>query len=297
VNIWVLSQLESSPGTQRFLDAARRAGHTAERLHPLDLDWSVDSSGDLGTWHRGEARSLPDLVFTRMGATSPAAALNALLQLQALGLPVINDPRALWLTRDKVRCSLTLARAGLAVPRMVVPGRHSKAGWIEEQLGPPPWVVKRAEGSKGEAVFLIHDENELSEHTTAATLAETPLLVQRFIKESSGVDLRVLVAGGQVLGAMRRRSSTGDFRSNLHQGGHGEPARVSTEVERVALRAVEALGLGVAGVDLLESDAGPLLIEVNGSPGFAGIEDATGEDLAGEVVTYLERCLAGHSQT
>jgi ribosomal protein S6--L-glutamate ligase len=288
MNIWVLSHLQASPGNQRFLDAAHRAGHSAERVHPLDLDLLVSTGSELGIRYRGASKDLPDLAFTRLGATSPPASLNALLQLQALGIPVINDPRALWLTRDKVRCSLTLARAGLKIPRMIVPGRDFKLDYIEEQLGPPPWVVKLAEGCKGQAVFLVKDETELRRHTDAAAETEVPLLVQRFVAESSGVDLRVLVAGDSVLGAMRRRSSTGDFRSNLHQGGTGEPAEVSPAVERLALSAVATLGLGVAGVDVLESNQGPLLIEVNGSPGLAGIEDAAQTDIGGAVVAYLE---------
>ncbi|MCA9002655.1 MAG: RimK family alpha-L-glutamate ligase, partial [Planctomycetes bacterium] len=260
-------------------------------LHPLDLDWAVGLPGPGRAWHRGEARDLPDLVFTRMGATSPPAALNSLLQLQALGVPVFNDPRALWLTRDKVRCGMVLAQAGLPVPPMLIPGRHFAPGWIEAQLGPAPWVVKRAEGSKGEAVFLIQKEEELVEHTRQAVESETPLLVQRFIREASGVDLRVFVASGRVLGSMRRRSAGGDFRSNLHQGGSGEAAEASPEAQRIALAATETLGLHVAGVDLLESDTGPLLIEVNGSPGFAGIEDATGLDVSGDVVAFLEQAV------
>jgi ribosomal protein S6--L-glutamate ligase len=288
LNIWVLSHLESSPGTQRFLDAAHRRGHEAQRVHPLDLELLIDAQ--LGLGYRGEPRELPDVAFTRMGATSPPASLNALLQLQALGVPVINDPRALWTTRDKVRCSLTLASVGLPVPRTIVPGRQLAPGWIEAQLGPPPWVVKRPEGCKGEAVFLVKGEAEIAAHTSDASQA--PVLVQRFVAESSGVDLRVLVAGDRVLGAMRRRSSTGDFRSNLHQGGRGEPVEVSDEVGRVALAAATVLGLGVAGVDLLESDDGPLLLEVNGSPGLAGIEDATGTNVSGAIVDYLEERVA-----
>ncbi|MFT5199186.1 MAG: ribosomal protein S6--L-glutamate ligase [Planctomycetota bacterium] len=292
MNIWVISQLQASLGNQRFLDAAHRAGHSAELVHPLDLDLLVSTGAGFGIRYRGVSKDLPDLAFTRMGATSPPACLNTLLQLQALGIPVINDPRALWLTRDKVRCSLTLARAGLAIPRMVIPGRDFKMDCIVEQLGPAPWVVKLAEGCKGEAVFLVHDEAELRRYTDAAVQTEVPLLVQRFVAESSGVDLRVLVAGGSVLGAMRRRSSTGDFRSNLHQGGTGEPVNASPAVEHLALSAVAILGLDVAGVDVLESNQGPLLIEVNGSPGLAGIGDATQTDVGGAVVAYLERSKA-----
>ncbi|MDF1798353.1 MAG: RimK family alpha-L-glutamate ligase [Planctomycetota bacterium] len=292
MNVWVLSQLEASPGTQRFLDAAHRAGHEATRLHPLDLELCLGAGGELDVLHGGVELALPDVVFTRMGAASPAAGLNTLLQLAALGVPVVNDPLALWRSRDKVRSSLLLARAGLPVPASLVPGRRLAAGLARARLGPPPWVVKRPEGSKGEAVFLVQDEAELESYFEAAGTTEAPVVVQRFVAEASGTDLRVFVVGGHTLAAMRRRSGSGDFRSNLHQGGHGERVEASAEAAAVAEAAVAALGLEVAGVDLLEADGGPLVIEVNGSPGFAGIEDATGADLSGAVVRYLEARVA-----
>jgi ribosomal protein S6--L-glutamate ligase len=289
MRLWVLSQLVGSPGTQRFLDAAIARGHAARLLHPLDPDLALGQRGGLRL--AGEAVELPDLAFTRMGAASPAAGLNLLLQLEALGVPVVNSPLALWQSRDKVRSLVLLARAGLPVPASLVPGRTTRPAEIEAALGPPPWVLKRPEGAKGDGVSLVHSAEQLAGCGGAHTTPDEPHLVQRFVAESSGVDLRVLVVGGQVLGAMRRRSATGDFRSNLHQGGLGEPAEPTPEVAELALHAAATLGLEVAGVDLLEAREGPLLLEVNGSPGLAGIEDATGLPLAAGVVAFLERRL------
>ncbi len=293
MRIWALSHLEStSPGTRRFLAAARARGHEAELVHPLALDLAIGpvaGGARLAVDRAGAPAPLPDLCFTRMGSASPAAGLNALLQMEALGLPVVNAAAALWRTRDKVRSLALLAAAGLPVPASFVPGRDTDAAAVERALGPAPWVVKRLEGTKGEAVFLVDGADAL-----AGLLAEAaePCLVQRFVREAAGTDLRALVVGGRVLGAMRRRSGTDDFRSNLHQGGRGEPVELDDATTDLALRAAATLGLEVAGVDLLESAAGPLVIEVNGSPGLAGIEDATGLALADGVVAHLEARVA-----
>jgi len=288
MKLWVLSQLVGSPGTERVLRAAQAAGHDVELVHPLDLGLVLDGAGDVSLTRGGVAAKLPSVVFTRMGASSPAAGLHVLLQLQQLGVPVINDPRSLWLARDKVRTFQVLAQSSLPLPRTFVPGRGDTAQDVARELGPPPWVVKRPEGSKGEAVFLVREESALAEHI-GDDLA--PSLVQRFISESAGVDVRVLVVEGKARAAFRRRSSSSDFRSNLHLGGTGEALALEGELlslARVAERAARALGLEVAGVDLLESGRGPLILEVNGSPGFAGIEEATGLDLCSLVIGLLE---------
>jgi len=254
-------------------------------LHPLDLGLVLGADGLTALTRDGRRAQLPDLVFTRMGAACPAAGLHVLLQLKAAGVPVINDPSALWLARDKVRCALVLACAGLPLPKTLVPGRHVGPDAVAAELGPPPWVIKRPEGSKGEAVYLVRTAVDLSAHLSNA---ETPLVVQRFVAEASGTDLRVLVIGGRAVAAMRRRSSDGDFRSNLHLGGTAEAVALEPELAQLAERATETLGLDVAGVDLVESSAGLLVIEVNGSPGLRGIEDATGLDLSAGVIALLE---------
>jgi ribosomal protein S6--L-glutamate ligase len=285
MKIWVLSQLVGSPGTERVLRAARAAGHEARLVHPLDVGLVLDSDGAVEVTLGLEPVELPEVAFTRMGAACPAVGLHVLFQLQQLGVPVVNDPRSLWLARDKVRTSQALTRAGLPVPRTYVPGRDATAEQIEAVLGPLPWVVKRAEGAGGEAVYLVNDREEVATHLSSQV---APSLFQRFVRESAGVDVRVMVIAGRARGAIRRRSSTGDFRSNLHLGGQGEAYPLSPELAGIAERAAKALQLDVAGVDLLESASGPLLLEVNGSPGFEGIEVATGLDLCAEVIALLE---------
>jgi len=211
--------------------------------------------------------------------------------LEGLSVPVLNASVALWRSRDKLRALSLLAQAGLPIPATLGPGRVSLPAHIETHLGPPPWVVKLPEGSKGEGVFLVRGVEELE-----ALRSKLPpgFLVQAFIQESAGVDVRVLVVGGRALAAMRRTNSSGDFRSNLAQGGHGEAVTLTPNLEELALRATSVLGLDVSGVDFVESASGPLIVEVNGSPGLAGIESATGLDLSAEVVTFLERHVEGH---
>lgn len=290
MRLWVLSQLVGSPGTERVLRAATVAGHDVRLVHPLDLGLVLDSESGVAVTLGSEPVELPEVVFTRMGAACPAVGLHVLFQLQQLGVPVVNDPRSLWMARDKVRTSQALTRAELPVPLTYVPGRDSTGEDIERVLGPLPWVVKRAEGAGGEAVYLVHNREELSPHLSNHV---APSLFQRFVREAAGEDVRVMVLGGRARGAIRRRSSTGDFRSNLHLGGHGEAYPLTDALREIAERAAAALELEVAGVDLLESSSGPLVLEVNGSPGFEGIEVATGLDLCAEVVTLLEaRCAA-----
>lgn len=308
MHVWVLSQLVGSPGTERFLRAVDRAGHRATLLHPLDVGLELGGPAPMhagldgrrptrGVLVNGERTELPDVVFTRMGAASPQAGLHVLLQLEALGVPVINAPLPLWRARDKVRSFQVLDAAGVPTPASVVLGRQLSAAALERALGAPPWVLKAPEGTKGEAVFLVQDAAGL-----AALPADgaVPYVAQRFVPEARGADVRVMVVDGQARGAMRRHARGGDFRANLALGGRAEAVDLDAGAEGLALaelavRACAAHGLVVAGVDLLESADGPLVIEVNGSPGFAGIEDATGLDLAGQVVELLTELLAARA--
>jgi len=290
MHVWVLSQLVGSPGTERFLRAVDRAGHRSTFLHPLDIGLEIGGAlSDRGVLIDGERAELPDVVFTRMGAASPQAGLHVLLQLEALGVPVVNAPMPLWRARDKVRSFQVLDAACVPTPVSVVLGRQLSATALERALGAPPWVIKAPEGTKGEAVFLVEDAAGLCALPADGTV---PYVAQRFVPEARGADVRVMVVGGEARGAMRRHARGGDFRANLALGGRAEPVDLDAGAEGLALaalavRAADAHGLVVAGVDLLESADGPLVIEVNGSPGFAGIEDATGLDLAGQVVELL----------
>lgn len=292
MRIWVLSQLVGSPGTECFLRAAVERGHHARLLHPLDLGFRLSAPEQYTATDEpsilidGEPTALPDVVFTRMGAASPQAGLHALLQLEALGVPVVNAPMGLWRARDKVRSFQVLRAAGIATPASLVLGRKLDAAILERELGPPPWVVKAPEGAKGEAVFLVSTAAEIASLPQDVSV---PYFLQRFVAESKGRDVRVFVINGKARAAMRRESATGDFRSNLHLGGQGTEIELTPALAAVAQAATRAHGLDVAGVDVLEGADGPLVIEVNGSPGFAGIEAATGRDLSGEVVEWLAR--------
>ena len=294
MQIWVLSQLVGSPGTECFLRSAQARGHQVRLLHPLDLGFRLSSTTaevePATILIDGAPAALPDVVFTRMGAASPQAGLHALLQLEALGVPVVNAPMALWRARDKVRSFQVLRAAGVATPASLVLGRRLDASVLQRELGPPPWIVKAPEGTKGEAVFLVSSAAELAALPQDVSV---PYFLQRFVAESKGRDVRVFVIDGRANAAMRRESATGDFRSNLHLGGQGSEVELTPALAALAEAATRAHGLDVAGVDVLEGADGPLVIEVNGSPGFAGIEAATGRDLSGAVVEWLARRIAG----
>lgn len=225
-----------------------------------------------------------------MGGSAPPAGFDAVHQLEAMGVPVVSRVAAVQGARDKIRSAQLLARAGLPLPATAVVGHGlPDLERLVEPLGPPPWIVKLPEGAQGMGVARVDSLPSLRTVVDMLQSLGQRLLVQHYVREASGLDIRVLVVGGQALAAMRRQSAGDEIRSNLHRGGTAEGLALTPQLTEIAVRAAEALGLDVAGVDMLPSRNGPVVAEVNGSPGLEGLEQATGVDLASEVVAYLER--------
>lgn len=288
MKLWVVSTLTQSPGTELVLDSARRRGHDVRRVHPLHVGVLMGGQATFGFWEDGQRLEPPDGIFTRMGAVAPLRAFVLLRAALHLSIPVINHPDGLTWARNKILTAQRLVARGLPCPETLAISANLRASEVEAALGPGPWVLKEAVGSKGASVHLVHDHREMKAILRDNPMPEGGWLVQRFIREAAGSDLRVLVIGGRARAAMRRRGKPGDFRSNLHQGGQGEPYELHPEICDLAESAAAALGLSVAGVDILESDTGLQVLEVNGSPGFAGITGALERDLAGELLEFLE---------
>jgi ribosomal protein S6--L-glutamate ligase len=294
MKLWILSHLKGSPGNRRVLEAAREAGHAARLVDPAELSLEVRGGPEPGLALRRDGRPIerPELVFTRLGGSAPGHALDTLLHLKEGGVPCVNRWEALLRARDKVVSFQLLAQAGIPLPTTVVLG--AKVAALEEAvepLGPAPWIVKLPRSTQGLGVARVDSLESLRSVVDMLRSLGQRVLVQHYVRESSGMDIRVLVVGGRAVAAMRRQAPAGEVRSNLHRGGSAEEVGLTPFLADTATAAAAALGLDVAGVDLLPAEGGPVVAEVNASPGLQGLEEATGRDLAAQVVAHLDGAL------
>ena len=228
-------------------------------------------------------------VIPRIGASVTFYGAAVVRQFEMMKIFTAVESQALVRSRDKLRSLQLLARAGIGMPKSAFASTTKYVDNLIEQVGGAPVVVKLLEGTQGIGVILAETHNSAKSVIEAFLGVKVNLLVQEFIKESKSADIRVFVVDGQIVGAMKRQGVDGDFRSNLHRGGTASSIELSTEEKATAIRATKKLGLGIAGVDMLQSNRGPLVMEVNSSPGLQGIEGATGVDIAGKIIEYVER--------
>ena len=273
---------------RRLVEAAEARGHDIWVVDTLKVYMNITS-------HRPEIRyggeKLPnfDAVIPRIGASITFYGMAVLRQFEMMGVWPLNESVAIGRSRDKLRSLQLLSRAGIGLP---VTGFAHNARDTEDlikMVGGAPLVIKLLEGTQGVGVILGETHSAAKSTIEAFRGAKQNILVQEFIKEAKGVDIRCLVIGGKVVGSMMRRGAPDEFRSNLHRGGTAERIRITPEERSTAVRAAKILGLNVAGVDLLRSNHGPVVMEVNSSPGLEGIEKATNLDIAGMVIEFLER--------
>ncbi|MCF8236856.1 MAG: RimK family alpha-L-glutamate ligase [Saprospiraceae bacterium] len=284
--------LTRGPGlysTQSLYKACIAQGHI-----PVLVDYSRCSLllGKEGAqiFYQDKQLHIPDGIIPRIGATFTQEGAALIRHFEWLKVPATLPSRALVQARDKLHSLQRLTKKGIDVPVTVMAEPGANIRLIEEQVGGFPCIVKALESTHGLGVKLVHTHQELKQVLETMT-REEPYFVQEFIAESKGEDVRVLVVDGQVVGAMKRVAREGEFRSNLHQGGVAYNAKLTPLGEAVAIRAASALGLGVAGVDILESNRGPLVLEINASPGLEGIQKVTGQNIAGHIVRYMERLI------
>jgi ribosomal protein S6--L-glutamate ligase len=199
------------------------------------------------------------------------------------------ESQALVRSRDKLRSLQILSRAGLGMPKTVFTNYSKDVKNVIEAVGGAPLVIKLLEGTQVLGVVLAENEGAAESVIEAFNGLKARVIIQEFIKEAKGADVRAFIVDGQIVGAMKRQAKPGEFRSNLHRGGSAQLIRLSDEEEHAALRAAKSLGLGIAGVDMLQSSRGPLILEVNSSPGLEGIQKATGKDIARDIIKYVER--------
>jgi ribosomal protein S6--L-glutamate ligase len=288
----ILSRKKTLYSTRRLLEAAKAHGFRTRVIDVLRCDLALES-GNPRLYHRGkEVRGLT-VALPRIGASVTAVGLSVVRHLEAMGVPLVNGASAIACSRDKLAALQRLAAAGVRIPRTVLARGGGDVRDLVAQVGGLPAILKLIQGTQGVGVMIAHSAAEVESILGTLWDLGQEILLQEFIAESRGRDIRALVVGDRVVGAMRREAPRGEFRSNLHRGGFGTSIDLPQPYVEAAVRAARVVGLDVAGVDLLESSAGPTVVELNSSPGFEGLERATGLDIAGEIVTYAAQVAEG----
>ena len=288
MRIVILSRQESLYSTRALADAARRRGHEAEVLDTLQFDIQV-SRRSPELYYQGKPVGPVDAVIPRIGASITFFGLAVVRQFEMMGVYCVNESQAIARSRDKLRCLQILSRHDIGLPPTVYTRQAEHVPDCIERLDGPPVVVKLLQGAQGIGVVLAESTRAASSVVEAFHGLEQNILIQKFIRESRGADIRALVVGRRVVAAMRRQGVTGEFRSNLHRGGTARKMRLPPDYRKTALAAARVLGLRVAGVDMIESREGPMVMEVNSSPGLEGVQKATGVDVAAAIIEHIER--------
>jgi ribosomal protein S6--L-glutamate ligase len=295
MKIAILSRNSKLYSTRRLVEAARARGHRVRVLDPLRCYMRIGPS-ELRIHYKGKEIAGVDAVIPRIGASVTFYGTAVLRQFEMMGVYALNKSEPILRARDKLRCMQMLAQQGIGLPSTVFGDNPDDTADLLNLLGPPPHVVKLVEGTQGTGVVLAEKPSASRSVIEAFRGLYANFIVQEFIREAKGADVRAFVVGGKVIAAMKRQALAGEFRSNLHRGGKAEATKLTATETEAALRAAAVMGLSLAGVDLLRSKRGPLVLEVNSSPGLEGIEGATGFDVAGEIVEYLEKRVKRHDR-
>ncbi|MDX1761830.1 MAG: 30S ribosomal protein S6--L-glutamate ligase [Christiangramia sp.] len=288
MNLRILSRNPKLYSTSRLVEAAKKRKHDVEVIDPLKCDIVIEKRKP-NIYYKGGYIEDVDAIIPRIGASVTFYGTAVVRQFEMMGSFTTTDSEALVRSRDKLRSLQVLSRAKIGLPKTVFTNYSRDVEGVIKQVGGTPLVIKLLEGTQGVGVVLAETKNAASSVIEAFNGLQARVIVQEFIKEAKGADIRAFVVDGHVVGAMKRQGKEGEFRSNLHRGGSAQVFELSDEEEIAAIKATKAMGLGVAGVDMLQSARGPLILEVNSSPGLEGIEAATGKDIAKTIIRYIER--------
>jgi ribosomal protein S6--L-glutamate ligase len=290
VKVAILSRNAKLYSTRRLVEALRTRGHSARVLDPLRCYMRI-AAGAFEMHSKGRVLRGFDAVIPRIGASISFYGTAVVRQFEMMGVYTPNGAEAILRARDKLRTMQMLAREGIDLPTTVFGDNPDDTADLLKMLGEPPHVIKLNEGAQGQGVLLAEKRSAAFGMVEALRGLYANFLVQDFIREANGADLRCFVVGDEVVAAMRRQAPEGEFRANLHRGARATGCELDAQETATALRAARLLGLGIAGVDLLRSERGPLVLEVNSSPGLEGIEAATGVDVAGLMIGHVERAV------
>ena len=297
MKIGILSRKPELYSTRSLAEAARRRDHEIDIINPLRCYMNITSHHP-AIHYKGEKLKGFDAIIPRIGASITFYGTSVVRQFEMMDVFCLNESVAISRSRDKLRSLQLLARKGIGLP---VTGFAHSTVFTDDLInlvGGSPLVVKMIEGTQGVGVVLAETQKAAQSVIQAFRSLKANILVQEFIRESSGTDVRCFVIGNRVVASMLRRGPKGEFRSNLHRGGHAEQVRITPEERSTAVKAAKIMGLSVAGVDMLRSNNGPVIMEVNSSPGLEGIEKTTGKDVAGMIIEYIEKNAApGRTRT
>lgn len=282
MNIAILSRDPKLYSTMRLKEAGEKAGHKVEIINHMKCVLVVEKKNPMVLWNDRKLDYF-DAIIPRIGASVTFYGAAVVRQFEMMKVFTAVESQALIRSRDKLRSLQVLSRAGIGLPKTVFMDYSRDAEGVIEIVGGTPVVIKLLEGTQGLGVVLAEDKKAAQSVIEAFHGVHARIIVQEFIKEAKGADIRAFVVDGEVIGAMRRQARDGEFRSNLHRGGYAEVVKLSKQERATAISAAKKMGLGVAGVDMLPSKRGPLIIEVNSSPGLEGIEGATKVDIAGKI--------------
>lgn len=288
MKIAILSRNPRLYSTKRLVEAGEQRGHSMRVLDHLKCNLVIEKRNPK-VIYLGEEVTDVEAIIPRIGASVTFYGTAVVRQFEMMNVFSTAESQALVRSRDKLRSYQILSRAGLGMPKTVFTNYSRDVERILKEAGGAPVVIKLLEGTQGLGVVLAENRKAATSVIEAFNGLKARVIVQEFIKEAKGADIRAFVVDGHVVGAMKRQAKEGEFRSNLHRGGTAEVIELTTEEEIAAVKAANALKLGVAGVDMLQSERGPLVIEVNSSPGLEGIERATGKDIAGQIIRYIEK--------
>ncbi len=288
MKIAILSRNSKLYSTKRLVEAAEELGHQVVVVDPLNCAIELESKKPR-IFYEGEFLDDIDAIIPRIGASVTFYGTAVVRQFEMMNVFTAVKSESLVNSRDKLRSLQILAKAGVGLPKTVFTNYANDVDYVIDAVGGAPLVLKLLEGTQGLGVVLAETYNAANSVLEAFNGLKARVIAQEFIAESGGADLRAFVVNGVVVGAMKRQGKEGEFRSNLHRGGSANIIKLSKEEEETAINSAKAMGLGVAGVDMLQSKNGPLVLEVNSSPGLEGIEAATGKDIAKEIIQYIEK--------
>lgn len=288
MKIAILSRNANLYSTKRLVEVGTKRGHEMVVIDHAKCDIVIEKRRP-HIMYKGKELKDFDAVIPRIGASITFYGMAVLRQFEMMKVFTAVESVALGRSRDKLRSLQILSRAGLGMPKTAFTNYSKNVDEVVKQVGGAPVVIKLLEGTQGVGVVLAETDKAAESVLEAFNGLHARVIVQEFIEEAGGADIRAFIVDGVVVGAMKRQGKEGEFRSNLHRGGSATLIELTEDEEAAALKAAKVLGLGIAGVDLLQSNSGPMIMEVNSSPGLEGIEAATGKNIAGSIIKYIER--------
>jgi len=288
MKIAVLSRNGKLYSTRRIVEAGEKRGHQMMVVDHQKCVLVIEKNKP-HIFYKGEELKPFNAVIPRIGASVTFYGAAVVRQFEQMKIFSSVESQALVRSRDKLRSLQLMAKAGVGMPKTAFASSPKDIDILLNQVGGAPVVIKLLEGTQGIGVILAETRNSAKSVIEAFLDVKVNILVQEFIEEAKGADIRAFIVDGQIVGAMKRQGAAGDFRSNLHRGGNASVIELTAEEKSTAIKAVKKLGLAIAGVDMLQSKRGPLVMEVNSSPGLEGIEGATGKDIATKIIEYVER--------